>query len=399
MGNQLIAKSIPIHSKNSITITVMIFSSFTDWLYRYRQIIIFLFVYLLVSLYSLASLLHNSRLGDVYYRASFESMYHGTAWRPFVYRILIPRITSTLTDLTPITFQRSISDDIDGFVYSPKSDWLKKIFPRLEQVFPDKRSHYQRMVMILLLYSMLWGLIAMMYKLGKHLYPSDNAIRYFAPIFPLLLIPVTNWKVVYVYDVGVLFLSAAAYYCMATKKFQVYLVVFTLACLNKESSIFLLMFFVLWFWRRLDQKTYWGLIVIQIVIYALIRYTLLMAYQKNAGWVFEDYFKDLVHFEIYPRNMYHRLLSFACMVFLFVHDWQKKPLFALYILWLWPPMYLAYLLYGFPGEYRVFHDIMPLTMLLVTHTLIVSTGISKASFFKRDNEQISREVNIPETTR
>jgi hypothetical protein len=374
----------------------MFFSGLLSWLHRYRQIIVFLFVYLLVSLYSLASLLHNSRLGDVYYRASFESMYHGTAWRPFVYRILIPRITFTITSMTPMSIQRSVGDEIDAFVYTQDSQWLKKVFPRLEEVFPDKRTHYQRMVMISILYAMLWGVIVAMYKLGKHLFPDDNAIRYFAPILPLLLIPVTNWKVIYVYDVGVLFLSAVAYYCMALRRFQFYIIIFTLACLNKESSIFLLLFFIIWFWRRLNLKHYLGLVAVQIVIYAVIRYALLVAYQKNAGWVFEDYFNDLLHFEIYPRNMYHRLLSFACLVFFFVYDWQKKPLFALYILWLWPPMYLAYLLYGFPGEYRVFHDIMPLTMLLATHTLIASTGISKASFFKKEDERLSVETQKTE---
>lgn len=61
------------------------------FLKRNRLRIIFGAIYVVLTLHTLLNFINTSRLGDVYYRASFQSMYSGQAWKPFVYRVLVPR--------------------------------------------------------------------------------------------------------------------------------------------------------------------------------------------------------------------------------------------------------------------------------------------------------------------
>lgn len=354
---------------------------------RHKLLIIFGAVYILVSAYALAAIVQNSRLGDRYYRATFYGMYNGTAWRPFVYRMLMPRLDRVITDLTPVSIQQGVNDAVSTYLQDSSHRKLYLLVPAVKDIFPDRDSIYPRIVMILLMYGCLWGLIIMMYKLGKELFPGDNAIKYFAPIPALLLIPCMHWKMTYVYDPAVLFLSAACYYFMVTRQFSLYIATFAFACINKESSIFILLFFMLWFYKRLPAKKFILLIASQIIIYATIRMVILATYSHNIGGVFEEYLGRMVYFELYPRNMFHRLTTFALIMFLLVHDWTKKPLFLKYVFLIWPLFFVAYFIYGYPGEYRVFHDIFPLILLLATHTLVASTGISKSPIFNPPKEK------------
>ena len=150
-----------------------------QFLTKHRLLIIFGAVYVVMSAYVMLHFLHSSRLGDTYDRMEFAAMVSGTAWKPFAYRVLIPRTTLLIADVTPKPWQKSIGNNFKGWLESSK--FTKRALPWLAPLY--EQDTYLRLVASLLVYGCLWGYIVAMYWLAKHLFPAEQAIHYFAPIF------------------------------------------------------------------------------------------------------------------------------------------------------------------------------------------------------------------------
>jgi hypothetical protein len=352
--------------------------------------ILFAAVYALMSIFVMLHFLHSSLLGDVFYRTQFEQMVNGTAWKPFVYRILIPKATQAITKATPEAWQNDINQNLQDLKFDQRLDSIRKAMPKLANAYPMSQQLYPRAVATLLIYACLWGYIWAMYRLAGSLFPGERAVQLFAPIFGMLLIPSFSWQFLYVYDIPVLFLSTACYYCMAERKIRAYLVFFTLACLNKESAIIILIFFTLWFYHRLPARHFVTLWAAQCLVYAIIKVGLTFTYYYNAGWFLENNIAQVLGRDLFSRSGYTRILTISIICFLLTFRWPEKPLFLKYVFVLLPCMYVAYVLFGYPGEYRVFFDILPLMALLGTHTLIAGTGISQSPVFTAGRSELPR---------
>lgn len=364
-------------------------SAWRNAVFSRRILLIFGAIYVAMSLFTMLHFLQSSRLGDVFYRTQFEPMYHGTAWKPFVYRVLIPKTTRAIVEATPGEWQQSINDSLYGLKTAPWLSDVRKVMPWLADVYPHKDRIYPRAVATLLIYASLWGFIWAIWRLAALAFPASPAIKWFAPIFGMLLIPSFSWQYLYVYDIPVLFLSTACYYFLLAGKFKHYLICFLLAVLNKESSIFIFLLFTFWGYHRLSATKYASLWTAQCLIYVVIKVALALTYMHNAGWLLEDNLGWVWNRDLLSRSGYHRIFVIAAMFFLFTYRWQEKPVFLKYVFFVLPFFFTAYLFYGYPGEYRVFFDIMPLLLLLAVHTLIDGTGIGRSPFF-REGENHAR---------
>lgn len=364
-------------------------ASIQEALVTYRLKIIFGAVYVFLSIFTMLHFLHGSNLGDVFYRTQFEAMYSGTAWKPFVYRVLIPKTTRAIVEATPQGWQQGINDSLYSIKFNPAFDGIRSLFPWLKDVYPDPNRIYPRAVMTLLIYGCLWGYIWAMYQFAGAMFPGNTAVQLFTPIFGMLIIPSFSWQFEYVYDIPVLFLSTTCYYLMATNRFKPYIIFFTLAVLNKESSVYILLLFGLWFFNRLDHKRFVILWTAQCLIYALIKATVTMIYLRNPGWYLEHNVTWVMTSDLFSRSGYTRILMIALTFFLLTFRWQEKPLFLKYIFWVAPFFYAAYVMFGVPGEYRVFFDMLPPMILLGVHTLIDSTGIAHSPVFANVNKKDS----------
>ncbi len=355
------------------------FGALMERMRRYRLVLIFGCIYLLMSGFVMThSVVNSIRFGDGFMRLDYDAMLNGTAWRPFAYRILIPRMTTFIRDITPLTTRQELRN---SFMESLEANsFMKRYLPQFKDAFEG--ATFEKMVTTALNYGFLLGFIWMMFLLGRELFPDDPAIRWFAPIFGMWLVPSFSWQWTYIYDIPLLCLSAACFYCILKEKYYALLVLFTLATLNRESSIFILCFFLLWSLRRRPTLNDITLLLMMAAIYALIKVSLYYAYANNVGWVLEDNVSRIMSRDIFSKSGYFRMLVMALIFFLLTFRWMEKPAFLRVGLLLWPLVLAAYMRAGWPGEYRVFFDIMPLMVLLLTHTLIAGTGISQSPFFK-----------------
>lgn len=342
--------------------------------------IVFLAVYVVLSAYALTHFLKVTLLGDAYYRSAYGKMVEGKAWKPFVYRALVPGVTRAINLATPASVKESVTEGISGML---KNSRIAKRLGWPKKLFPENANNYARMVTILILYGCLWGYVIFMYKMGTALFPGTTAIRYFAPAFALLAISSFSTRpwTQYIYDIPVLFLASGCYYFMLFKRFRWYIAFFTLACLNKETTIFILIFFAIWFYKKLDRETYFGLLAMQVMLYAIIKLALTMIFKHNPGPFLDYSLYMMIQGELLATANYPRILGVAMIFLLLTYRWQQKTDFLKTVFWIFPLMYVAFIIYGRPGEYRVFFDILPLIVLLATHTLMDASGLSRIAMF------------------
>jgi Gpi18-like mannosyltransferase len=263
--------------------------------------------------------------------AQLEPLLTGTAPRPYVYRVLTPLIV------------RSLSNVFDTSPF---------------------------LVSLLVMYISLIGFSLVMSALTKVFLPQHfQAYALFTPIglIPLLL------QQRQIYDFPTLFLFTLALYFLAKNEFPKYIFVFVLATLSKETSLFLIILFVLQF-RKSERTRFLLLSIIQIAVYVLIRLVLILFFRGNPGNLVEFHLFD--HVNAYISNPVCAFILFG-MIFSIVgisvfsaadeSHFVKNSLIAIGGFTL--PLYF---LFGVPFEVRVFLEAYPPIFLMISYVATIS---------------------------
>lgn len=366
-------------------ISVTLFAIVQRFVVAKHKVCIFGAIYAALSIFVMAHFLSSSHLGDVYHRTAYDAMYEGNAWKPFVYRVLIPKMTQIVVEATPETWQQPINKSVKEWMRDPKTLETRRLLPWIGPTF-NKKTSYPRIVTTLIIYAMLWGYIIMLFKLAKELMPDDTALRWFAPIFGLLAISAFSRPWQYIYDIPVLYLSASCYYFIIRKQYKAYILFFVLACLNRETAIFIFIFFTLWAYKQYNTLAFVSLWVTQCVVFISIKSVLALIYYKNPGWFLEENLFFVLNKDILGKANFHKMINLGMLFFLLTYRWKMKPAFLKTGLWLLPAVYTAYVFHGNPGEYRVFFDVLPVLVLLATHTLTQAAGFAQTPFFQMDSQ-------------
>ena len=240
------------------------------------------------------------------------------------------------------------------------------------------------MVASIIIFCFIIGYMALLFALAAILFSEEKAIALFAPIVGILAFCSFGYQWQYIYDIPLLCLSAACFYCIYTERFRGYILLFFLSCLNKETAIFSLIFFTIWHFDKLPPYRFALLWTLQLVIYLTVKSVISINFIHNHGFFLENNSAFVLLKDVLGESNLHKIVIILSTWFLLVFDWQNKPLFLKKSLLLFPFVYLAYLLFGFPHEYRVFFDIHTPFVLLATHSLISGTGISRSPVFFRN---------------
>jgi len=263
-----------------------------------------------------------------------EPLIDGTAPRPYVYRILAPfivRVISSVLGVSPF-----LCAIIVMYVTMIGASWL---LLALSEIFFPKYSRK----------------IALLAPIG---------------LIPLLI------EQRQIYDFPTLFLFALALYYLARNDFRKYIIAFALATLSKETSLFLLIFFVIQF-RGLDKKKFLLLVVVQAALYALIRFALIMTFRNNPGGLLEFHLSE--HLNAYLQHPSISMVLFAVMVGLVgvgVYQAVNQPGFVQNsLVAIGVPTLLMYFLFGVPFEVRIFMESYP--------SIFLSVSLAGITFFGR----------------
>ncbi len=252
-----------------------------------------------------------------------EPIINGTGTRPFVYRVL------------PSLFVRFLSTTL--------------------QVSYDASA-------IIMMYVCLLAFAVTMNYLCMFFLPKQN--HKIAVYFSLIgILPFLIYQR-HIYDFPILFLTTLALYLLVSKNFKLYILIFALASLTKETSLFLILFFILHF-RNLDKKFLFTWAGLQIVIYAIIRLTIMFIFRHNPGAGIEFHFTE--HISTYIQHPWRTAILFSVIIFYIVSafslqgnnkEFIKDVLFAMGF-----PLLILYFISGIPFEVRLFIEIYPILFL------------------------------------
>jgi hypothetical protein len=259
-------------------------------------------------------------------RASgLELMIRFTAYRPFVYRILVPvliRVAELILPLDARTLATAFMFlSLVGFVFALRY-----------------------------LYTTFWK-------------PSPFMdLPSLASVLGLVLL-LQHQKL---YDLTTLFLFTLALSFLARGRFRSFLVLFPFACLNRETSVLLIPVFAVHSFRSMDRRTYARFLGAQVLICLVIWVCLLVLFRDNPTALTTLHLRAHLDAALYDvRHLIRLTLYAAGAAALMIWRWKTKPEFlrtsARVLI---PLQVLLYFLVGAPFEMRIFAEVYPIIILL-----------------------------------
>ena len=159
---------------------------------------------------------------------------------------------------------------------------------------------------------------------------------------------------------------------MAQKKWLLFLVLYTLACFNKETTILLTFLFVIYFGfysvPRLNKSFLIKLLSAQAGIYLIVRLVLLYFFHDNPGASILNNMLMRHNLLLKPYTMMG-VYSFLIVVLMVLYKWDEKPIFLKCGLLMLIPLLSLCLFFGYIDELRDYYEVYPVVILLMAPTI------------------------------
>jgi len=328
----------------------------------------------LISLYVLVAFVKLPPING-YERAMFSEMVYGTAWKPFVYRTLLPTSVRVISDFIPEEIHKNLTKKVkDSFAASQVIEKLKW------------ESEYitEYIIALLLMYLSLLGFIWAFRNLFDKLYSSDLWFKNMITILLLFAIPAMfqpNYSN-YIYDFPALFLFTLGLFLLQKRNWKYFLILFFVSCFNKETTILLTLIFAIHFYKDeiLSRKLFSRLLITQILIFLVVKIFLYSVFLNNPG--------GFVEFHLIDRNYLlfngYSFTTFVALLIIFLaifSHWSSKPKFLKDSLWIAIPLIILTLFFGFFDELRDYYEVFPIVILLISFNIakILSVDLVKES--------------------
>ncbi|MHC4661687.1 MAG: hypothetical protein ACYS8W_08350 [Planctomycetota bacterium] len=313
-----------------------------------------------------------------WYPCMFGEMVKGTAYKPFVYRRMVPTTIRIITFFVPASLKDRIDNSIGkspkvrGHLDNWKLNWEAKYFT-------------EYLIALVVLYFSLFAFILAFRFLLTAVYKAPRLFMDAATIIVLLSLPPCYYRT-FLYDYMTLFLFTLALALMVRRKWILFSLVYCLGCLNKETTILLTAIFAIHFFRKsgINRHFYFGHIVFQVGFLVLVKITLMLIYWNNpspvygVGGFLEWHFFEHLRYSLVPFPI-STLVAWGVIFALVVRKWNEKPKFLKDGLWTLVPLLLIGLMFSFWYELRAYYEAFPIVMLLVCHSLADLTGIEIVS--------------------
>jgi len=296
-----------------------------------------------------------------YARAMFADMVYGTAWRPFVYRTLLPTSVRLLASAVPAETRAELSLSLG------ERQWAADLC-RLLGWETEYLTEY--LIATVLMCLCLWGFVWALRYLLVAVYEVPRRIQDAFLLVALLGLTQFFHYYSYVYDFPALFLFTLGLAGMCRRKWGWYLPLYAAACVNKETAVLLAVVFAVHCFdrARLPRKRYLALLAAQLGLFAGIKTGLSLVFRDNPGSFVEVHLFDhnLALIDTYPLYGIFAWGGFALLVF---YRWSEKPLFLRQALWIAVPLVVLTALFGFLNELRDYYEVYPVVVLLALHSL------------------------------
>lgn len=319
----------------------------------------------LLSLYYLGAFLQYHSLNSLHL-ARFMDMINGTAHRPYVERVLLPGTIRAITALTPAPVREAFNHAAARPAFI--RDWC--------DAQGWERDHlFEYAVAVALIYACIWGFLFALAGLARAVYQAPPAFTHGVCLAALPLLPAFMKYTNYIYDPATLFLFTLGLALLARRRWRAYFIVYTLACLNKETTILLALVF--WLVRTREgmpeQRRARHMLAAQVAISIAIKGALAFIFRHNPGGVVEHH---LAHnLELFTAPGLPLWLAFWGGVALLIgYRWSRKPLFLRRGLLILVPLLALTFFLGQIDELRDYYEAFPIALLMAAHTCATLMG-------------------------
>ena len=298
-------------------------------------------------------------------RSTLAGLIDGTAYRPFVQRVLVPVLTRGVAAVMPAGARAALTDALMG------SQKFRNESARLGW---DTSRLPEYCVALLLAFAALAAFPFVLRSLFRTLYETDPGISHLIPLAVLLGLPLFfGVGTHYVYDFPALLLFTAGLLLIVRRDWTLFYPVYAIGCLNKETTLLLALATIL-IWRKSmparQLATHAGA---QILIFGVLEYALTTAYGANPGSALEFHLFGNIHNFLFPYTI--EWAFFAALIGTLVfYDIRRKHEVLKACAWLIVPFALLMLLFAWMTELRDMYEIYPVFALLAAHTLAFSWG-------------------------
>jgi len=306
-----------------------------------------------------------------YYRAMFGEMVYGTAAKPFVQRALLPTTVRLITLAIPPHTRTDIHYSLGEHAA------VENLFTILGW---EQRYLMEYFIAALLMYMSLWGFVWALRYLLSGVYQVSAVVR---DVFTLIVLAgLTQFFCYYsyLYDFPAVFLFTLGLALMLRAKWKLFLVVYMIACLNKETTILLTVVFAVHFWSRtrMTRARFAELLLAQLTMFAAVKIVLFAAFRYNPGSLVEMHLRDhnLGLLGAYPLTA---VFGWCGLVLLLFYKWSDKPLFLRHSLWIVVPLVGLTFCFGFLDELRDYYEAYPVVALLLLHSVSRVWGFEAVS--------------------
>jgi len=295
---------------------------------------------------------------------SLDYYIDGGTLKPFAYRVLIPQTLRAIDAVTP----PSMVPVLDRWAQRiAKRGSLRGDIPQAGQniIRSGPENRYPRAIfwLAVLQFVCLIGYALVGSSLYASLFPGTRWRLLSAPFLLVLLLPIVADGFGHIYDFSVLFLFACLLRAMASERHILYLLIFTVSCFNKETTIFVSLAYAAVFFGRLPISRYAFMLAAQVAIFMVIYFSLRASFADNPGvdmavWVGHQ----LGYYLRRPPVFY---LEAAVVAFVLSFRWNEKPEFLRRAMVMVLPHLILTIYAAMPGELRNSYESIPLLSMLV----------------------------------
>lgn len=316
--------------------------------------LIFLIVSLLFSAIVLALFLRTHKL------ITLPDMVYGSAAKPYVYRTLLPTAARLTISAIPDESRTALLDLLEK----------NGVADILHQKMGWKREYFLEygIVLALMYLSLVCFIYALKY-LSVSVFLTSKTVTGLMALVALAGLPYSFRYYGFLYDFTTLFLFTLCLGLMVRQRWRLFCLTFFIACVNKETTILITLVFVIHFLRNsgIDRALFKWLVILQIAMFSFVKVILYVAFKDNPGGLVEFHFDDNLRF-IGEYSIPKVVVFFAIALILF-YKWSAKPTFLKHAIWIFAPVVLLVLAFGYLHEWRAYYEVYPIAFLLLAHSV------------------------------
>lgn len=287
-------------------------------------------------------------------KATVVAMVDGSAWRPYVFRALVPTIVRALLALTPTGVEGVLTAAIER---------SEPAVALLREMDVPAKYYLKGLYCIVVMYGSFVGYAftfgALFVAVRGEGRRADRARLW----GPCCAVPLFGFG--YIYDFTTLLLSTCLWLSLVRQRWWSFALVYLVSSINKETTILLSLAFAATQYGRLPAATFWRLLGFQLVVFIAVRTVLAHVYGGNPGAAFEWHLWDHWQAMRRPGEALLPAVAILSIAGLVAAGWSQKPVvLRRSLMATLPALVVLFLLFGYPFEWRVFYEVMPLIALL-----------------------------------